>query len=226
MEQIRIVVFDEVDPARAAARQDRQILAALHAFHDFVTFFHNGEVGGEVRVEDFVKTQCAETSHQFTGDRHARFKTEFLTDCHADRRSSLHDHSLGGIVDGVPDFLHIADTGDGTHGADVDALTAEGTGGIRQRDHAGSADLGGEATAVAGEGTHSLHFVTDRFAAAAHDTFAQVAHDRFAGRIHGEFVFRTFVFDFIDAEFRSQFLQFAILVLRAGQAIHRVVGKE
>ena len=146
-------MFDEVDPARAAARENRHLrgdgrvfeaLASLHGgeevFHaadEFVAFFHDGKVGGEVRVEHFVKAEGAEAGDQFARDRRAGLEAEFLTDSDADGGSRADDDGLGRIVDGVPNLLDIADTGDGTDGAGVDALTAERAGRIGERDHAG-----------------------------------------------------------------------------------------
>ena len=48
-------------------------------------------------------------------------------------------------------FFDIADTGDGTDGTDIDALTAEGAGGIGKRDHTGGSDFGGKSAAVTGQ---------------------------------------------------------------------------
>ena len=234
-------MFDEVDPARAAAREDRHLrgdgrifeaLASLHGgeevFHaanEFVAFFHDGKVGGEVRVEHFVKTESAETGDQFARDRRAGLEAEFLTDCDADGGGRADDDGLGRIVDGVPDFLDIADTGDGTDGAGVDALTAERAGRVGERDHAGGTDLRGEAAADARQGADGLDLIADGFATAAHDALGEVAHDGFAGVVDVEFVGFAFEFDIADAEFGSESLEFAVLVLRAGQAVFRVVGE-
>ena len=225
VEQIRIVVLDEVDPSGAAAGEDRQILAGFDAFDDLVAFFHDGQVSREVGVENFVKAQSAESGNHFTGDRHAGFKSEFLTDSNADGGSSLNDNGLLGIVDGVPDFLDVADTGDGTDGAGVDALSAEGTAGVSQRNHAGGTDLGGKSAAVAGQSADGLNFVTDGFAAAAHDTFRKIAHDRFAGIINVKMVLGAGKGDFLDAEFSSQNTQFAVLVLGAGETLLGVIAE-
>ena len=92
-------MLDEVDPSGAAAGKDGQVFAFLDALDDLVALFHNGEVSGEVGVEDFVESESAETGDQFSGHRDARFESELLTDRDADSRSSLDDDSLGGIVD-------------------------------------------------------------------------------------------------------------------------------
>ena len=223
VKQIGVVVLDEVDPAGAAAGQDGQVLAALDTLDDLGAFFHDGQVSGEVGVEDLVEAQGTESCDHLAGDRHAGLKTEFLADSHADGGSGLNDDGLGGIVDGSPDFFHIADTGDGTDGADVDALSAEGAVGFSQGDHAGSADLGGESAAVAGECADGLNFVADGLAAAAHDALGKVTHDGFAGVIHVEAVLGTAESDFLNTELGSEHTQFAVLVLGAGQTLLGVV---
>ena len=225
VEQIRIVVLDEVDPAGAAAGQDGQILAALDTLNDLSALFHDGEVSGEVGVKDLVEAQSTESGDQLAGDRHAGFKSEFLTHSHADGGSGLNDNSLGGVVDGSPDFFHIADTGDGTNGADIDALSAEGTVGIGEGDHAGGADLGGKSAAVTGQGADGLNFVTDSFAAAAHDALGKVAHDGFAGGVRLKTVLGSGEGDLFNAELSSEHTQFAVLVLGAGQTLLGVVAE-
>ena len=225
VEQIRIVVLDEVDPAGAAAGQDGQILAALDTLNDLSALFHDGEVSGEVGVKDLVEAQSTESGDQLAGDRHAGFKSEFLTHSHADGGSGLNDNSLGGVVDGSPDFFHIADTGDGTHGADIDALSAEGTVGIGEGDHAGGADLGRKSAAVTGQGADGLNFVTDGFAAAAHDALGKVAHDGFAGGVRLKTVLGAGEGDLFNAELSSEHTQFAVLVLGAGQTLLGVVAE-
>ena len=223
VEQIGVVVLDEVDPAGAAAGQDGQVLAALDALNDLGALFHDGEVSGEVGIKDLVKAQSAESGNHLAGDRSTGLKAEFLTHSHADGGSSLHDNSLGGVVDGGPDFFHIADTGDGTHGADVDTLSAEGTVGFSQGDHAGGTDLGGKSAAVTGQGADGLNFVTDGLAAAAHDALGKVAHDGFAGGVRLKTVLGAGEGDLFNAELSSEHTQFAVLVLGAGQTLLGVV---
>ena len=135
VEQVGEVGLDEVDPSRAAACQNREILVGLDAFDQFVPLLHDCEVCAEVGVEDLVESQGAETRDQLAGDRGSWLEAKLLADCDSDCRGCLDNHGLRLVVDRVPDLLHIADAGDRADGACVDALPAECAGGVRQRNH-------------------------------------------------------------------------------------------
>ena len=241
VQQVREVVLEEVDPARAARGEDRQarlllrvgvglagpleLEVLLHAADELVALLHDGEVGGEVGVEHLVEPEHAERGDELAGDRLARLEAELLADRDADRGRGLDDDRLLRVVDRGHDLLGVADAHDGPDGADVDALAAEGAGAVRERDHRGGADLGGEAAAVAGERADGLHLVADGLAAAAHDALAQVAHDRGA-LVHRIRVALALVGDLADAELGGEPLQLALLVLGAGEAVLRVVREE
>ena len=86
------MMLEEVDPARAAAREDREVLAALHALDQLMTLFHDREVGAEIRVEDAIEAEAVEGGDHLAGavilaDR----MPEFLADGRADRGGGLDD---------------------------------------------------------------------------------------------------------------------------------------
>ncbi len=54
-QKLRIVLFDEIDPAGAAGSHHRHDAAVLDAVQQLRAFLHDGEVGAEVRVEDPVE---------------------------------------------------------------------------------------------------------------------------------------------------------------------------
>ena len=225
VEQVGVVVLEEVDPARAAGGENRQVLARLHAFDELVALLHDREVGREVGVEDLVEAEGAETGYELARDGFARLESEFLADGDANRRGGLDDDGLGGVVEGRPDLLDVGDADDGADRADVDALAAEGAGAVGQRNHRGRADLGGETAAVAGEGADGLDLVADGLAAAAHDALVEVAHDG-RGLVDREGVGLALELDLADAELGGELLEFALLVLGAGEAGLGVVGEE
>ena len=219
-------MFEELDPAGAAAGEDREILVLLDAFDELGAFFHDGEVGGEVGVEDLVRAEHLQGGDHLAGADGAGLHAEGFADGDADGRGGLEDDGLGLVVEGAPDVVLVVDLGESADGAGLDALAAEDALGVGELLEAGGSDDGVESAADAGEDADGLDVVAGVFAAAAHDALVEVAAD--GGAAFVQFVRGLFalVLEVMDAEFLSDLLEFAVQVLRAGEAILRVVRKE
>ena len=220
------LVFEELDPAGAAAGEDREILVLLHAFDQLGALFHDGEVGGEVGVEDLVRAEHLQGGDHLAGADGAGFHAEGLADGDTDGRSGLEDYGLGLVVECAPDVVLVVDLGEGADGARLDALAAEDALGIGELLEAGGSDDGVESAADAGEDADGLDVVAGVFAAAAHDAFVKVAADGGAALVQFVRGLLALVLQIVDAELFGDLLEFAVQVLRAGEAILRVVRKE
>ena len=61
LEQVRIEGFRKFDPCRAAAGELRnRDFFRLQAVQEFRRFFHDGQVGTEIGIEDIVRTECTQ----------------------------------------------------------------------------------------------------------------------------------------------------------------------
>lgn len=96
----------ELDPARRAGGDDRQLAAVLHAVNELVCFFHDGHIGTEIGIVDLIEAKAAQGHDHFAFYVRADWHTEpFAERRHS--RSRLHDNDLFRIVDGVDDLLGI-----------------------------------------------------------------------------------------------------------------------
>ena len=88
----------EVDPARTARSQERQwSVALLYSLEKFMSFFHYRKVSSEIGIEDSVKPQPPECSHQLAGDYGASRKPQFFAEGCSYGRGGLDYHMHFGI---------------------------------------------------------------------------------------------------------------------------------
>ena len=99
VEHVGEVVLEEVDPCRTAGGKDRQAdgLVALEVTGQAVqylgSFFHDGEVGGKVRVEHVVETQFAQGIYHLARHQCAGGQIELFAQGGSYGRCRLHnDH--------------------------------------------------------------------------------------------------------------------------------------
>ena len=224
-------MLEEIDPSRAARSHDRQFYGlvarqeSFQAFQDLGAFLHDGQVGGEVGVEDLGEAQVLEGGHQFAGDDRTGLHAEFLAEGDADGRSGLRDDDLVGIAEVVEQTVGIVTLGQGAGRADRHALAAVGAVRILEHPVEGRGDGGVETAADGTQHTHRLNGVAHTLAAAAEDALVHVARDGgrhlfLAGRL-----FATLERHLADIEAHYQALQFAVAALGAGKAIVRVIGE-
>ena len=231
VEQVRELVLEEVYPCRAAGGEYRQahVLVAVEvtgeAVEEFAPFLHDGEVGGEIGVKDFVESQLPQGCHHLAGDGGARRIAELFAQGCPHGWGGLHDDGLLRVVEVADEPVGVIDFGQRTHGAYGDALPAEGAFGIRQVLMEGGGDGGDKAPVDGCQRADGLHFVAHHFAAAAVDALAHVADDG-GGSLDGEDVAFSGEGDFPYFQGACQGLQFAVPGLRADEAVVGVVGKD
>ena len=200
--------------------------ARVKPFQQLRPFLEDGQVGGEVRVEDLVEAAAAQGGVQLEGQRRAGRKAETLADGRPRTGRRLNDHVPLGVVDGGPDVVRGVVGLQGAGGAAVAALPAV------DADHVGQRLLqeGGDARAVAAadrlQHADLLEVDARADAAAAEDALVDVPHDGVAGRV--DLVARRLGAAeavVIDAVLRGQRLEFAMIVPHAGAAVAHVEGR-
>ena len=173
-------MFEEIDPGRAARCQYRQfhILVSLQITSQTVqqlrTFLHDGQVGGKVSVKDLIETQTAQGRNHLASNQGSRLHAELLSKGGAYRGSGLHDDFLGRVHQGLDNLACIVHLGQGSRGADGDALSAEGTVAVHQPLFEGGSDHSHEAAVHGTQGTYALHVITHGLATAAHHAFVHI----------------------------------------------------
>ena len=226
MEQFGELVLEEIDPARAATGQNREILAGFQPVDQLGALFHDRQVGREVGVKHLGKTKAAQGRDHFAGGDGAGRNPEFLAQGDTDRRRRLDHDMLGRVIDFAPDVILVADFGQRADRAGHDTLPAERAAGLDQGLEILGRHGGVEATVDAGQHADRLHDVAGRLATPAHDAFGQIAADGAAADVNRKFALRALVLDFMHVEFMRQALQFAVLVHGADQAVLRMIGQE
>ena len=106
-QQIREILLGELDPARAATRKLRQLLAFGLPLQEFIGLFNDRQVGAERGIIDLVEAEAFERRDDLAAGRHAGGQPESLSDRHAYRRGDLGNHSLDGIVERPPNLVHL-----------------------------------------------------------------------------------------------------------------------
>ena len=219
-------MLEEIDPARAAAGQKREILAGFQPVDQLGALFHDGQVSREVGVKHLGKTETTQSRDHFAGGDGASRKVEFFAQGNADGRRGLNHDVLARVIDGAPDFVFVADFSQRADRASHDALAAERAAGLNQRLEILGRHGGIKAAVDAGQHADRLHDVARRLATAAHDALGRVTADCAAADVNRELVLLALVFDFMHVKLMRQALQFAVLVHGANQAILRVIGQK
>ena len=147
-------------------------------FDEFAGFFHDGEIGGEVGVEDIVKADLFEHTDHFRRGEHIGIDPELFCPGHAHSWSNLDDGDGVRIGEGVEDFFTIVTFMQSGGWAVGHALAAEGTVGFA--DGAVVADVDGDAGTGASDipDVEPLDFVADLDAAHALDALGSVTDER------------------------------------------------
>ena len=215
-----------VDPARRARGDLGEDAFVLDTEEELLRFFHDGEVGAEVGVEDAVEAQAMEGGgHPAGAILLADLMAEFLGDGGTDGRSGLDDDELA-LLEGAVDEVDFAVFGESARGADVDALAALDAGNVSEGGVLGRADNGVEATLFEAEDADSLRLFAALDAAAAEDALGGIADDARGAFVKRGLGFRAFIGTLTGTGDVGDFEEFALTVFDALLAVFRVVGEE
>ena len=225
-QEVGVLDFDEVDPARRAGGDHREDAAVGDAVEEFVSLFHYGEVGGEVRVEYLVEAEAAQRGDHFAGDDFAGGEAEGFAERDARRGGGLDYGVFLRVGEGGEDFFGVVALADGRRRADGSALSAVGAGDLVEAEVEGRSDDGLESAVDVSVDVEALALMAGSYAASAEYAFVGVADEaRVAFVFLGRALFAG-VGHFAHAEVGRGLLELAVLVLLAEEAVLRVVGEQ
>ena len=123
--EIRIENFSKFYPSRAAARKlrDRDFFG-LEAVKQLRRFFHNRQVGAEVRIEYVIAAKSPQGRNHLAFDEGTRLHAEGFAESDADGRSGLENNDFIGILDCCFYFFYVVYFRNSVKGAGRSALTA------------------------------------------------------------------------------------------------------
>ena len=227
--ELREEVFHILYPARAARRYLRQgYVLAVHEFplqpvEQFVAFFHDGKVGGELGVEYLVEAHASERGDHLLRDKAARGHVEAFADCGAHRGGGLHDDEFLRVFQGFPDAPDVRFLRNSPHRAHGGTLAALDAQHAVERVVEGGGNHRVEPPADEVDGIDALDIAAHRHAPAAENALARIAHKPRRGIVHLRGGMGAFVRYLADAELFSEFLQLAVLVALASVAFEGVI---
>ena len=184
------MLFNVIDPARAAGRKHRQrhgfvFFARFEPFKKLSAFFHNDDVGGKVCVHHIIHTDVFERIDNKGFNVFARSKAELFAKRYANSRGHLHNRHRFRVINHIKHPVGFIFFAQGTGGAHQGALTAlHALRGVRAAFGTGHCDTGHRAEVVNRQRTDSLHLAAHFHAA---DALINVAHDTHRRVIKGAF---------------------------------------
>ena len=222
-----ILALQEADPAGAAGGEHGPaVLAPVgEALDELAALLHDGEVGGEVGVEDIVKAHVLQSGDDAAGGGVLGAETPALCPGHPHGGGHL-DH--GGdlrVRQGLQHPAGIVPDGEGPGGAVGDALAAEGA--VRVLQVAAVADGHGGPGAGADlvPDMHLLDLVADLDAAHALDTFAGLP-DHGGVQADGGALQLDGVGLVVDVQVVGELLELAVAAADADGAVGVVLGED
>ena len=220
------VVFAVFDPTGRAGGDEGEVLAFLHSFKEFGSFFHDGKVCGEVHVVNAVEAHALESGNHLAFGINAGFNAEAFAEGCTDGRSGADRNVLGGIVDRIPNLCGVVLFVESAYGTSNDTLTAGYAGGGSERIFVCTADDGIKATVESFDNTDALHVLTSSYATAAEDTFVVVTNEEGGAFVLyvGDVLACETVFVF-NAEVAAELLQFTAAAADAGETFFFVSGE-
>ena len=186
---------------------------------------HDRQVGAPVGVENGVKAHAPQRRGKASRFAAARRQAEALADADTHRGRGLHDHVLLRVAEGGKHTLLVAGLPQRAHRADDHALPAEGAGSIADGQAEAGADHRVEAAVFRREDGRGLDLLADADAAAAEDALVGIAGDGLAD-VQGQLLALALIGGSLHAQLPAQGLELAVLVARAGQTAHVVVGEQ
>ena len=221
-----ILALHEADPAGAAGSEHGPCVISLvgETLNELTALFHDGQVSGEIGVEDVVEAQTAQRGNHAAGGSLFLGQAQMLGPGGTDGRSHLHDGGQLRILHAGVDTLQIVTGAQRTHGTMGDTLAAEGAVRLPQGSVERNAHGGAAAGAHHVPDMHALDLVTDLDAAHALDALALVA-DQVVGDIPG-LVGDVLGIGIIDQVIvPGQLLEGAVAVTDAQRAVGIVLGQ-
>ena len=179
--ELRVVLLHEAHPAGTAAREHGARRVGAEEFHELAALLHNGEVGGEIGVEDLVEAHGVQGRGQASRRRLLAGKPQALAPGRAHGRRHLHHGFHRRIQDGLHDEAHVVTGRKRPGGAMGDALAAQGAPGLGDGQVVAHDDLRGRADPREVPHGAVLHLLADGHAAHALDALAAVALQREVG---------------------------------------------
>ena len=221
------VVFAVLDPTGRAGGDEGEVLAFLHSFKEFGSFFHDGKVCGEVHIVNAVEAETLESGNHLAFGVNAGFNAEAFAESCADGGSGADRNVLGGIVDRIPNLSGIILFVESAYGAGNDTLTAGYAGGGSERIFVCGADYGVEATVECFDNADALHILTSCNTTAAEDTLVVVTNEEGGAIVLyvGDVLACEAVFVF-NAEIAAELLQFTAAAADAGETFFLMSGKD
>jgi hypothetical protein len=231
-EHVGVEMLHVVDPSWRAAGEHRKgyLLAVeeclLQACEQLGTLFHDGQVGGEVRVEHGIEAEPPERGDHLSGHQGAGLVVELLTESAADRGRGLHDDMFLRVAESSPDLIDSGVLGDGSDRADRGALATLDAHDVAEVLRESRTDNGGESPSLRKEAADALDFVADGHAAPAHHALSGVACESGSRRVIDAPRLLAFVGDAVDAQVAGEIAELAIAVARTHLAVSLVLREQ
>ena len=226
-EKLRIVEFDETNPAWGAARDHgKGCVLVAEALKKLGALFHNGKVRRHIDVEHLVETDSAERCYHFALRVRAYGETEFFAESDADRGSGDRDNVLGLIAERRNYLVGIVLLGERAYGADVDTLSASNAIDVGERSSERATDRGVETALVCADNADGLILVTSRYATTAKNALPVIADKVIVFEFGSGRGFNARELSFVAAVFVGKLLELAISAAHARKAFLFVVGKK
>ncbi len=121
---IRIVLFRELNPCRAAGGHQWEGASAFYSADKLCCLLQNREVSSEVRVKDLVETESLQSGYQLSFEVRARIHAESLGYTDSNRRSYLSHYMSVRIGQRVVNQTGVIALYKGGRGANPRALSA------------------------------------------------------------------------------------------------------
>ena len=173
--KLRVVLLHEAHPAGAATREHRAGRIGAEEFHELAALFHNGEVGGEIGVEDLIEAHGVQSRGQASRRRLLARKPQALAPGRAHGRRHLHHGFHRRIQNGLHDKAHVVAGRQRPGRAMGDTLAAQGAAGLGDGQVVAHDDLRGRADPRVVPYRAVLHLLANGHAAHALDALAAIA---------------------------------------------------
>ena len=223
--EVRRVLLHPVSPRGAAGGDERELAARREALDELRAFLHDGDVGGEVRIEHLVEAETAQRRLDLTGRKLAGLHAEIFAESDTHGRSDLNETDLLFVTESVPDLGGLVILVNRTDRAVSGALTALDAGRLGELDVGRRGHNRLFAAPDEFKRPHVLHLLAHFSAAAALDALVGIQNERRRGSVVlavNDFLRER---DIADAEIGGDVLKFAASAARALQTVARVVGE-
>jgi len=183
----RIEMLAKLHPSRRTGCKLRKLDSIILVYQRFLEatqqlggLFDDGQIGGEVRVKDLVKTASPKSGIQFPRNPGPGRKTETLSNRCSRTWSSLNDHVLLRVIDRRPYLVRRILCSQGANGASIDALAAIDADNFPQWHVCECADLGVQPAVRCLENPDFLKIDAGANASSTQNAFVHVANDAIA----------------------------------------------